>query len=104
MKKASFILAATSLGVEAYRPYYSQRYISSGNVMKATGQPAYLPGNDGLLATAVELTPSVNIWYQYYTGTPPAEGSMIYTSLELAPDTFPETVALVCLFFFTFLW
>lgn len=93
MKKTSFALVASALTADALFPYYTQRYISTNNVIKANGQAAYLGGNDGVLATAVELTPSVNIWYQYYDSA--AEASMHYAALELAPDTFPETVAMV---------
>jgi len=97
MKKSSLLLAGTTLGgVHAYSPYYHNVYTSTTNAVKIVGTPAYIAGNDGILASAVNLAASVRIWYTFYNPASNLEAAMGWSvaNLKLAASTFPETVAL----------
>jgi hypothetical protein len=103
--KTSLLLAAGSLGAEAYVQYVQTNQALAGTVNTLTGI-AYLPGGDGLIAVSeLTTTESVGIYYQY--AKPGADilktqAVYEYTTLKLAPSTYPDKIALVY-FFFVFL-
>jgi hypothetical protein len=95
--KTSLLLAAGSLGSEAYVQYVLNSDALVSNLDTLTGI-AYLPGGDGLIAVSeLTTTESVGIYYQY--AKPGADilktqAVYEYTTLKLAPSTYPDKIAL----------